>query len=75
MREHELILHNGRVITLDGASRTTEAIGITAGVVSALGTSSEVLAGRGHSTRVMDLEGATVSPASTIRTPTWIARG
>ena len=48
MREHELILHNGRVITLDGASRTTEAIGITAGVVSALGTSSEVLAGRGH---------------------------
>ena len=62
MREHELILHNGHVLTLDPASRTTEAIGVTAGTVSALGTSSEVLAGRGHATRVIDLEGATVCP-------------
>ena len=37
MREHDLILHNGRVLTLDAASRTSEAIGVSAGVVSALG--------------------------------------
>ena len=55
MREHDLILHNGHVLTLDAASRTTEAIGVAAGIVSALGTSSEVLAGRGHATRVIDL--------------------
>ena len=62
MREHDLILHNGHVLTLDGASRTTEAIGVTAGVVSAVGHSSQVLAGRGHSTRVIDIEGRTVCP-------------
>ena len=62
MREHDLILHNGHVLTLDAASRTTEAIGVAAGAVSALGTSPEVLAGRGHATRVIDLEGATVCP-------------
>ena len=62
MREHELILHNGHVLTLDATSRITEAIGVSAGVVSALGTSSDVLAGRGHATRIIDLEGATVCP-------------
>ena len=62
MREHELILHNGNVLTLDAASRTAAAIGVSAGVVSALGTSSEVLAGRSHATRAIDLEGATVCP-------------
>ena len=62
MREHDLILHNGHVLTLDAASRTTEAIGVAAGAVSALGTSSEVLAGRGHATRVIDLEGRAVCP-------------
>ena len=62
MREHELILHSGNVLTLDPASRTAEAVGVAAGVVSGLGTSCEVLAGRGHSTRVIDLEGATVCP-------------
>ena len=62
MREHELILHNGHVLTLDTASRITEAIGVAASAISALGPSSEVLAGRGHATRVIDLEGATVCP-------------
>ena len=62
MREHDLVLHNGHVLTLDPASRTTEAIGVAAGAVSALGTSAEVLAGRSHATRVIDLEGATVCP-------------
>ena len=62
MREHELILHNGSVITLDGASRITEAVAVTAGLVSAAGASPEVLAGRGRTTRVIDLEGRTVCP-------------
>ena len=38
MREHELIQHNGHVLTLGAASRTAEAVGVSAGVVSALGT-------------------------------------
>jgi len=62
MSEHDLILHNGRVITLDSASRIAEAVAVTAGRISAVGSSAEVLAGRGRATRVIDLEGATACP-------------
>ena len=62
MREHDVILYNGNVITLDRASRITEAVAVTGGLVSAVGTSSEVLAGRGRTTRVIDLAGRTVCP-------------
>jgi len=62
MSEHDLILHNGRVITLDWASRNVEAVAVTAGRISAVGSSADVLAGRGRATRVIDLEGATACP-------------
>ena len=62
MSEHDLILHNGRVITLDWASRDAEAVAVRAGRISAVGSSAEVLAGRGRATRVIDLEGKTACP-------------
>ncbi len=62
MSEHDLILHNGRVITLDRASRAVEALAVTAGRISAVGASAEVLAGRGRATRVIDLAGSTACP-------------
>ncbi len=62
MPEHDLILHNGRVITLDWASRDAEAVAVTAGRISAVGSSAEVLAGRGRATRVIDLAGSTACP-------------
>lgn len=62
MPEHDLILHNGRVITLDKASCDAEAIAVTAGRISAVGSSAEVIAGRGRATRVIDLAGSTACP-------------
>jgi len=62
MTEHDLILHNGAVITLDGGSRVAEAVAVTGGLVSAVGTSAEVLAGKGRASRVIDLDGRTACP-------------
>ena len=60
--EHDLILHGGNVITLDGGSRLAGAVAASAGRISAVGTDEEVLAGRGRGTRVIDLDGRTVCP-------------
>ena len=62
MRKHDLILHNGKVITLDGQSTIANAVAVTAGQISAIGSASEVLAGRGRTTRTIDLKGASVCP-------------
>ena len=60
--EHDLILHGGKVITLDGGSRLASAVGASGGRVSAVGADEAVLAGRGRHTRVIDLGGRTVCP-------------
>ena len=62
MPEHDLILRNGPVITLDGGSRVAEAVAVTGGLVSAVGTSAEVLADKGRASRVIDLDGRTACP-------------
>ncbi len=62
MPEHDLILHNGTVITVDSGSRIAEAVAVKDGMISALGTSAEVLAGRGRTTRIVDLAGRTACP-------------
>ena len=62
MPEHDLILYNGQVVTLDGASRTVEAVGVTSGRITAVGNSSEVLQSEGRNTRVIDLGGRTACP-------------
>ena len=58
----DLILHNGRVHTLDSESRTVEALSVADGRIVAAGTSAALLAGRAQGTRVIDLEGRTVVP-------------
>ena len=62
MPEHDLIIHNGPVITLDGGSRVAEAVAVTGGLVSAVGTTAEVLADKGRASRVIDLDGRTACP-------------
>ncbi len=57
MPGHDLILHNGTVITVDAQSRVAEAVAVKDGVISALGASADVLAGRGRTTRIVDLAG------------------
>ncbi len=62
MPEHDLILHNGPVITLDGGSRVADAVAVTGGLISAVGSSAELLADRGRTSRVIDLDGRTACP-------------
>src|SRR6266545_1061541 len=59
----DLILHNGKVVTVDAAFRVMEAIALKGGRITATGTSAEILkAERSPRTRVVDLGGKTVLP-------------
>ena len=60
--EHDLILHGGKIVTLDNRSRLASAVAASAGRISAVGADEEVLAGRGRDTRMIDLGGRTVCP-------------
>lgn len=57
-----MILHNGRIVTLDSRHTVFQAIAFKDGRITALGTDREVLAERGLNTRVIDLGGRMVLP-------------
>src|SRR5262245_31513215 len=56
------IFINGVVHTMDDARPRAEAVAITGGRISAVGSTAEILASKGPSTDVVDLKGATVVP-------------
>uniref|UniRef100_Q01TJ6 Amidohydrolase 3 domain-containing protein n=1 Tax=Solibacter usitatus (strain Ellin6076) TaxID=234267 RepID=Q01TJ6_SOLUE len=59
----DLILHNGKIVTVGAAFRVVEAIAIKVGRITATGTSTEILAAeRSSRTKVVDLAGKTVLP-------------
>jgi predicted amidohydrolase YtcJ len=58
----DIILHNGKVITVDSNFSIVEALAIKDGKILALGSSAEILKLTGQSTQVIDLKGKTVVP-------------
>ena len=58
----DLLLHSGRVHTLDAHSSQAEAIAIAAGRIVAAGRSADLHALGGPGTRMIDLAGRTVVP-------------
>lgn len=58
----DLILHHGRIATMDSSRAFVEAVAITDGRISAVGTDRDVLALRATATRVVDLNGRTAIP-------------
>lgn len=59
----DLILHNGKIVTVDAKFSITEAVAMKDGTITAIGPSKAVLAKeRGPQTRVIDLKGGTVLP-------------
>jgi len=58
----DLIVHGGRVHTLDPTYGTVEALAVREGEIVAAGTSADVLALRGDATATLDLDGRTVVP-------------
>ncbi|GII99558.1 hypothetical protein CLV28_0128 [Sediminihabitans luteus] len=62
MSTPDLILTNATVITVDDAATVAEAVAVTDGLVSAVGTAAEIGALAGDATEVVDLGGRTVVP-------------
>ncbi|QTT89605.1 amidohydrolase [Pseudomonas chlororaphis] len=58
----DLILHNGRLHTVDRARPTATAVAIKDGRFIAVGNDAEAMALRGSATQVIDLKGRTVIP-------------
>src|SRR3972149_332661 len=58
----ELILVNGKVMTLDDADRVVEAVAIKAGRIVAVGSNQTIRALAGRATRVLDVGGRLVLP-------------
>ncbi len=62
----DLILHNGRILTVDPGFRVVQAMAVKGGRIAAVGSDAEVLkAERGSRTRVVDLAGKCVLPGLT----------
>ncbi len=58
----ETILFNGHVVTVDAQFSTAEAIAISSGKFTAVGTNAAIRRLAGPSTKVIDLRGQTVIP-------------
>ena len=58
----EMILHNGKILTADDKFSIVEAVAIRNGELLAVGTNQTVLALKGPSTQMLDLQGKTVVP-------------
>jgi predicted amidohydrolase YtcJ len=62
MPQHDLVVHGGKIITLDGGSRTVQALGVRNGRIAAAGDTAKVMQDWGPGTRVLDVSGKTVTP-------------
>lgn len=58
----DLILHNGKVVTVDAKFSIVQAVAVQDGRIVRIGTNAEVLKTRGERTQVIDLAGKTVLP-------------
>ena len=58
----DLVLINGKVLTLDDRSTVTEAVAVRDGTILATGTSASIKLLAGDRTRVLDVHGKTVIP-------------
>ncbi len=62
MTSPDLILRNGRFTTLDRSNPNAQAVAVTGGRFSAVGTETEVMALAGPATKVVDLKGRRALP-------------
>lgn len=58
----DLVLVNGRVLTVDAADSVAQAVAITGGKIVAVGTSDQIRARVGSQTQVIDLRGRAATP-------------
>jgi hypothetical protein len=58
----DLLLVNGKVITVDAKNTIAQAVAIKNGLIQAVGTSDELRARAGATTQIIDLKGKAVTP-------------
>ena len=58
----DLILHNGKIITLDASSRLAQASAVRAGLIASVGEDAALLKTAAPTTRCIDLKGRSVVP-------------
>ena len=58
----DLVLTNGRVVTVDAEHPEAEAVAVMGDTIAAVGTSAEIAAFIGEDTRVIDLDGKLAIP-------------
>lgn len=58
----DLIVHSGKILTVDGNFHIAEAMSIRDGRVVQVGTNDQITASRGPQTEVIDLQGQTILP-------------
>lgn len=59
----DVIFSGGPIVTVAGGAAEVEALAVTGGRISAVGTESEVMAHRGPATKLVDLRGRALLPA------------
>lgn len=62
MTTADLVIHNGRVLTMDADNPRAEAVAIANGRILGVGTSADMTALSDHSTKVIDAGGGSVLP-------------
>src|SRR3954464_6141863 len=58
----DLILHNGKIVTVDKAFTIAQAVAVREGKIIAVGSDAQVLALKSPQTKLTDLQGKTVIP-------------
>ena len=58
----DMVILNGRVLTMDDAAPRAEALAMGGGLIRAVGTTEEIRALAGPATKVIDAGGKTVLP-------------
>jgi hypothetical protein len=62
LAQADLILHNGKIITVDERFSVAQAVAVSKGRILAVGPNAEILKHRSSQTNVVDLQGKTVLP-------------
>ena len=74
----DVIFVNGKVLTVDADFSTAQAVAVSGNRISGIGTSADIRASAGANTRVIDLDGKTLTPGLIdnhnhllFNSPTW----
>ena len=60
--EKDIIIHSGKVLTMDESRPNAEAIHIKRNIIERIGSNQEILSKKQHETKIISAEGKTIMP-------------